>query len=467
LGRVIALEHPEIWGGLIDLDPVPQPGEAEAILEIIRSRGDDDQFALRGAAVYVPRLTPARDPVARPPESLFHARASYLITGGLGALGLRIARWMVDRGARHLTLVGLTGASDSEARASAIRDLERLGAAVEVVQADVADAAQIEPVVRRLCQSAAPLKGIIHAAGVSVPQPVRAINPQTLAGVLRPKVAGSWILHEATKHRALDFFVCFSSAAGIWGTVGGGHYAAANQFLDALTHHRRSLGLPALTLNWARWEGEGMASSSDEVGKFFDQIGLGAMPSARALDLMGSLMQSRAVQKTIAAVDWNIFKPIYEAKRRRPLLDRIHTDAAAVAQSHAGTTSLLQRLEATDESERWPLLLAHIQQEVSNVLGFSESEQPALDEGFFKLGMDSLTSVELKTRLEAALARPLPPTLAFEHSTIESLARHLYSEIFGAPSSESESLAALEQLSDEEAQAEFIAELASLKREMQ
>jgi acyl transferase domain-containing protein len=468
LGRVIALEHPEIWGGLIDLDPTPHPGEGEAILQIVRSGGEEDQFALRSGAVYVPRLTPSRDTITRPPEALFDGHASYLVTGGLGALGLRIARWMVERGARHLTLLGLTGASDSETRAAAVRDLRRLGAAIEVVQADVADAAQIVPVIRRVSNAAVPLKGIIHAAGVSVPQPIRAIDTDTLRSVLRPKVVGSWILHEATKDQELDFFVCFSSAAGIWGTAGGGHYAAANQFLDALTHHRRAVGLPALTLNWARWEGEGMASCSDEVGKFFDQIGLGAMPSSRALDLMGTIMKSGATQRTIAAVDWNIFKPIYTAKRRRPLLDRIQTKAAAESRKRGDSTSLLARLDAAPEKERWGLLLAHIQQEVSNVLGFSPGEQPTLDEGFFQMGMDSLTSVELKTRLEAVLARPLPPTLAFEHSTILSLARHLYHEIFGAsPGPESDDIAALDRLSDEEARAEFIAELASLKRELQ
>jgi acyl carrier protein len=141
--------------------------------------------------------------------------------------------------------------------------------------------------------------------------------------------------------------------------------------------------------------------------------------------------------------------------------------ATAGTEAHADNARLLRDLEAATEEDRWNLLLTRMQQEVASVLGFGAGEQPALDEGFFKLGMDSLTSVELKTRLEAALGRALPPTLAFEYSTIESLARHLYSELFGTTPAENAGLAELEQLSEEDAHAELLAELASLKRELQ
>jgi len=469
LGRVIGLEHPEIWGGLIDLDPTPYSGEAADILDIIRSVSDDDQFALRAGVAYVPRLVASSDLVRRPDGRLFRSNASYLITGGLGSLGLQIAGWMVRHGARHLILLGLTGAADRDSRGAAIRDLERLGAEVEVVQADVADADRIIPVVHRLLDASIPLKGIIHAAGVSAPQAIRDIDEETLHLILRPKIAGSWLLHQATKDRPLDFFVCFSSAAAIWGTAGGGHYAAANHFMDALAQHRAALGLPSLSVNWARWEGEGMASSSHEVGEFFDKIGLGAMPATQALDLMGFLIQSGSVQKTVAAVDWNIFRPVYEARRRRPLIGKIPISVPLQSEQSSQPGSLLDRLQSSPAPERWSLLLSFIRQQVSSVLGFVPGEEPALDQGFFKMGLDSLTSVELKTRLEAALGRRLPPTLAFEYSTIESLARYLYSEIFGGEpfpdkvTSESE----LEDLSEEDAQAVLLAELAVLKRELQ
>ncbi len=469
LGRVIGLEHPEIWGGLIDLDPAPYPGEAADILDIVRSVSDEDQFALRAGVAYVPRLVPSSDSVTHLAGRLFRSNASYLITGGLGSLGLQIAGWMVRHGARHLILLGLTGAADRDSRGAAIRELERLGAEVEVVQADVADPGRIIPEVRRLLDASIPLKGIIHAAGVSVPQAIRDIDEETLHLILRPKIAGSWLLHQATKDRPLDFFVCFSSAAAIWGTAGGGHYAAANHFMDALAQHRAALGLPVLSVNWARWEGEGMASSSDEVGEFFDKIGLGAMPATQALDLMGFLMQSGSVQKTVAAVDWNIFRPVYEARRRRPLIGKIPISAPLQPEERSQPGALLDRLQSTPAPERWPLLLSFIRQQVSSVLGFASGEEPALDQGFFKMGLDSLTSVELKTRLEAALARRLLPTLAFEYSTIESLARHLYSEIFGgAPFPETATAESeLENLSEEDAEAALLAELAILKRELQ
>jgi len=488
LGRVIALEHPEIWGGLIDLDPETAPDEATAILDLVQSSSGEDQIAIRRGENYVARLIPGKDIFTPPAKPRFKAEATYLITGGLGVLGLRIARWMVEHGARHLALLGIVGlperarwadlahGSESWKRAAAVQELEHLGARIQVIESDVSDEKRVVPIVQALVDADPPLKGIIHAAGIFPPLTVQSLDLEALRSVFRPKVAGGWILHQATKNTNLDFFVSFSSAAAIWGTRGGAHYAAANHFLDALAQYRHALSLPALSINWARWEG-GMASG--EVERFFDLIGLSAMQSPQALDVMGDLMQAGVVQKTVAAVDWNVFKPIYEAKRRRPLLEQIQAAGKSVADRPSGSPSMIRRFEQTSPGDRWDMMLSHVKTEVAKVLGFGPGEEPALDEGFFKMGMDSLTSVELRTRLEATLGRSLPATLAFEHSTVETLARHLYSELFGnepeiSPiqadvdgNSTATLLAGLEQLSEDAARTELLEELANLKRDLQ
>jgi acyl transferase domain-containing protein/acyl carrier protein len=419
LGRVVALEHPELWGGLVDLDP-RDPVDAGRLLAEVWDPDAEDQVALRGGVRHVARLE--RSGVDLGQELRLNGEASYLVTGGLGGLGLRVARWMVDRGARRMFLVGRRAAG--EGARQAVEELERLGARVEVLTGDASDAERMRWVIET-AGSEAPLKGVVHAAGVLNPCDLEEIGQEQLIAAFRPKVMGGWVLHELTRQLALDFFVLFSSAAGIWGSRGAGHYAAANQFLDALAAYRRDKGLPALSVAWGPWGGGGMAT--EESQRWLEQRGVRALSPPGGVEVLGRLLGTGLAQATVAAVDWATFRPLWEARTGRRLLERIELPPA----SAHGIPAITRLLNETSPHARWEALLAHVRDRVVEVLGLDPSRIPDPHRGLHAMGMDSLMAIELKNRLQSAVGRPLPSTLTFEYPTIEALAGYVAAEVFG------------------------------------
>jgi acyl transferase domain-containing protein/trans-aconitate methyltransferase/acyl carrier protein len=454
LGRAIALEHPELWGGLIDLEEAAN-GAAEAS-QLWQEAGNDDpdaedQIAFRDDQRYVPRLvrgaSDSRDREAQiawsaSKSAIFAPGGAYLITGGLGKLGLVVAHWMAERGARHLVLVsrrrlpeGSTRANlakegDAYEAALRIRSIENLGCTVTVVSGDVSDFATMSELFAKFGHSMPSLRGVIHAAGVFNFHPLTEIDIDVLRTCLRPKIIGAWVLHKLTEHESLDFFVAFSSGASVWSAKGLAHYAASNQLLDVIAHHRRAMGLPALAINWGWWAGGGTSAESE---RYFAQVGLKRMPTAEALEILGRLLQTNATQVTVAACDWSMLRPIYEAKRRRRFLDKIVPGERVATGSQPSETNrnFLDRLLKTASSDRWHWLRAHVEEEVAKVLGFSRAQSLDRHQGFFKMGMDSIMAVQLRSQLSADLGCSLPPTLAFEYPTIEALAVYLGQEVLG------------------------------------
>jgi myxalamid-type polyketide synthase MxaE and MxaD len=433
---VIALEHPELWGGLIDLDPSAPVDAALVAAEIGRAEGED-QIGYRQGRRYVARLK--RSPYALD-ESGFTAldpEGAYLVTGGLGGLGLELAHWLADRGARHLVLTSRSGLparttwgevsspSSTAQRIAAVQALEALGLEVTVAQADAADAGQMAALLARLAQMQRPLRGIVHAAGTLAVRPVAELDAAALREAMHAKVEGGWVLHQLTQKMPLDFLVFFSSGAAIWGSAGMAAYAAANHFLDVLAHHRRQLGLPALSVNWGWWADGGITGA--QVEQFFAQVGLRPMPAGPALAALEGLLAAGAVQKVVAAVDWEVFKPVYEAKRRRPLLDEFKVRQASAPEAPA--ERFVQRLKAAAAAEQRGLLLAHVREAVARVLGFDAADQLDVQQGFFKLGMDSIMTVQLRKRLESSLDCSLPSTIAFEYPSVQRLAGYLATHV--------------------------------------
>ncbi|HEX8969312.1 MAG TPA: SDR family NAD(P)-dependent oxidoreductase, partial [Chloroflexota bacterium] len=455
LARTVGLEHPELWGGVVDLDPASASlaDDAAALLSALEAGDDEDQVAIRSGQRMVARLVRAELPSAE--RFRWRADATYLITGGLGSLGLLLARWMVDNGARHLVLTsrrGLPPASASNdpaaaAQIEAVDQLERLGARVTIASVDAADEQRMAALLTQLeTDSAAPLRGVIHLAGVSELQPLRTLTLDAFQAVLRPKVSGAWVLHELTRHLDLDVFVLFSSAASVWGSRDAAHYVTGNHFLDSLAHHRRAIGLPAVAVNWGWWAGSAMVPP--ELQRYFAQLGLGVLTPEQGLHALGCVMNANVVQRTVADVDWHRFKPIYAAKRRRPFLDDIEARGPGlIAADSAESGALVRELSELPPAARWQRLTSHMQAEVCRVMGIDPSDPPPLSQGFFNLGMDSLMSVDLTSRLEVTLGQSLPSTLAFECPTIESLCRYLAANILDVPldqPSTSDGLAVLE-----------------------
>jgi acyl transferase domain-containing protein len=428
-GRAFALEHPDAWGGLADLDRGSPLGAAARLFEEITAPDGEDQVVFRGEERRVARLV--RVPVREVAPTKIVRDGSYLITGGLGALGLHVARWMAQQGARHLVLtsrVGLdqphgengSGGKGGSTRVEAVRALEALGVSVTVVVADASDAAAMAGVFHSFGRALPPLRGIVHAAGLMSARTIADLEPATLLQVMRPKVTGAWILHQLSRELELDFFVLFSSVSALLGSRGLAHYAAANEFLDGLAQHRRSLGLPAVALDWGPWAGEGMASGRD-IGRLGPML-MQPLDVAEGVGAMGALLGGPSARVSVAKVDWSLFKPVYQGKNGRHLLDEIEGGAGTEEGSPAKETPLRRRLREAAPGERGGLVTGRVAEEVARTLGFDSPDTIDHRQGFFKLGMDSIMTVRLGNSLEASLGCRLPPTVAFEYPTVEALA---------------------------------------------
>jgi thioester reductase-like protein len=399
LGKVMAIEHPELWGGMIDFS---KSNVDQLRSELIDSQGED-HLALHQGKRFAGRLMPR----SLPPSKKITLDGSYLITGGLGALGLQVARSLIQQGANQLVLVSRRPPS-----AIAQQQIDKLNANITIAQADVADEAEMA----RLINAIPTLRGVIHAAGSTNFKVLRDLTPDAMNAVLRPKVLGGWVLHRLTRSLDLDFFINFSSITSIFGSKGQAHYAAANHFLDGLAHYRRSIGLPALSINWSFWDGAGMASEELQTAAL-KQLGLEALPPQTAIAAFNHLLGGDCAQITVANVNWTKFKEVFELQGKRSLLEKLG-QTTAIAKSE-----LLQNIEAAASPDRYSLLLTALRTEVAQVLKLPELPDP--QRGLFELGMDSLMAVVLVNSIRTQLQTDLPITDLMEASSIEAIAQIL------------------------------------------
>ncbi|MCB9450592.1 MAG: SDR family NAD(P)-dependent oxidoreductase [Anaerolineaceae bacterium] len=431
LGRVIALEHPHIWGGLVDIDL-----DVTGLLTEMLNPDGEDQVVWRDGLRRVARLT--RSGKVTPQPIALRPDATYLITGALGGLGLNVARWMAEQGAGHLVLTSRTGLPDRAAwdtlpadsrgfaQVAAIREIEATGTTVQVVAVDVADEAAMTRLFEQFGQTMPPLRGIIHAAADQDSHAITDLDAERLAAMFRPKVAGTWVLHRLTQALELDFWVLYSSTTALWGSMQLAHYAAANAFLDGFAHYRQHLGLPAISINWGTWDVMRVASAVDQ--EFVLQTGLEQMPSEQALQIMGDFLGAHdRPQIAVAAVEWDRLKAIYESRRQRPFLELVSSQRqpARTAQSAAKASDLRERLAAASADKHRDILVEHVRLAAAHVLRIADAETIDIQQGLFDMGMDSLMSVELKSRLETDVEQSLPSTLTFNYPTVEELAEYL------------------------------------------
>jgi len=421
LTKSIVAEYPGYRGGLLDLDPASPDGVEELIPELLGHEGEE-QVAIRRGQRYVARLSRA---TISKWGSTFACRpdASYLITGGTGALGVQVAVWMAGLGARRLVLLGRRGVVPEPAE----RVLDRLrndGVEIEIVRADVTYQAEMRPVLSAMARGGRLLRGIVHAAGIRGHAKLSELDAEALREVLRPKVTGTWSLHRLTESLHLDFFVCFSSIASVWGAAGQAHYAAANRFLDACAHYRRARGLPALTVNWGPWCGGGMATEA--FARLMRELGIDRIEPRWGVVALNRLMSSGVPQALVARVDWSKFAAIYQARGERKFLAKVIPAAAANAPYAQPVSSMvLDQLRGALPVERMALLKAHLRKELAEIMGLSPRAFGNTETGFFEMGMDSMMAVELKNRLERGLRLSFPATLAFDFPTVEVLAAHI------------------------------------------
>jgi microcystin synthetase protein McyG len=420
VGRSFSLEQPGRWGGLIDL-PAEAEREvlAETLLAAIDAGDSETESAYRDGLRYVPRLRPAPAPVAA--ATTFRPDATYLITGGFGGLGQRVALWMAARGARHIALLSRRAEPDMEV----IRTIEALGARVIPLSGDVADVAAMAALLTRLGTEAPPLRGIIHAAVDTSAAPVDRLTPEMVRRMLWAKIEGTVALEQVTRAMALDFTVLFSSTAALLGSAELAHYAAANLFLDATAQAQNRPGRRVLAVNWGAWDEIRMASA--EARSSFRESGLLSMPTDWALDALGRLLPAGGAQAIAARIDWTLYKPLLESHGARPILSEVglapQRAEAPKAQSAASDakSSLLDRLAAAPPAARRALVQSFVVTAAAAVLGTEErAVKPELD--LFEIGMDSLMAITLRRRLEAGVGKALPSNIIFNNPRVEVLA---------------------------------------------
>ena len=351
---------------------------------------------------------------------------SYLVTGGLGGIGVAVAGWLAERGAGAIVLNGRRP-PDPEV-ADAIEALRRQGATVQVELADVTDAAALDAMLARMDADLPPLAGVIHSVGVLADATIGNQTWENFETVLWPKMLGAWHLHRATAGRDLDMFVLFSSVAGVLGNPGQANHAAANAFLDQLAAHRRALGLPGQAIAWGAWSEIGEAEEQRErMTRRSASGGIEWITPQQGLRAFDRLVREDATTSVVLARDWVAFGESLE--NRPPLLEDVLSDGADEGDGAASAEDLLSQLRLAPAATREEVLASYLQGEVKAVLRLPTAPAPAV--GFFDLGMDSLMAVELRNRLNRAFAGAYTAsnTVVFDYPDIAALAGHLASEL--------------------------------------
>ena len=435
---------------MIDLDPNGKVADVAGWLgDEITAPDGERQIAYRGGQRYAARLVPkpARETAAA--SWRWRADASYLITGGLGDLGLLVARWMVSQGARQLILVGRsempprthwdTVAKENPrlaAQVNAIRELEHAGARVLVVAADVSQpSALVDLLSRAEAEGWPPVRGVVHAAGVVDVQQLMDLEIPKLQNVLLPKVAGTWFLHKAFAGIALDFFVNFSSGASLLGSPLLASYAAANAFLDAIAHHRRATGQAALTVNWGFWDEVGMvARSQREIGRGFAPQGMYSFSPQQGLAALAQLLREGAIQTAVIPADW----PEWWQFHPRAAQSSLFADLLQIETGMEGDDSAQQLAEeptisraavrAASESERPQIIEEFLKEQLSRVLRIS-SDELNVHQPLNNLGIDSLMAVELRNHVQASLDIVIPVAQLLQDPSIAQLAQNILEQL--------------------------------------
>ncbi|OBK45113.1 type I polyketide synthase [Mycobacterium sp. 1081908.1] len=431
-GRAAALEHPRLWGGLADLAGGGADQWSALVDQLVAAPAGEDQFALRDQAVYVPRLSRRSGQPAGTPLAL-RDDATYLVTGGLGAIGLEVSEYLAAHGARHLVLTSRRAPSEAaQQRIDAIR--EQTGAEVRVITADVSNPHDVAHVLATLRADLPPLAGVVHAAGEISTTPLQSLDDAEVDRVFAGKVWGAWNLSEATADLKLDFFLSTSSIAGVWGAGGQTAYSAANAFLDGLAWRLREQGVPGVSVNFGPWSNAGMA---DEAARAeLDKRGVRPLSPADALAGMAELIASSAngaSHGVVARIDWAKFLPLYQMAGKRAFFTQLQrevpAEAAGAEQAAAsGTTQLVDRLTAAPVQQRKKLVVDYLRDAVADVTRIDPAEIRE-EAGLFDLGMDSLMAVELRRRLERAVGAELPSTLAMDYPRITDVANFLVNDV--------------------------------------
>ncbi|MDQ0957045.1 acyl transferase domain-containing protein/acyl carrier protein [Streptomyces sp. B4I13] len=432
LGRSAALEHPKRWGGLVDLPQAGANGLTALLLDAVTAGVAEDQVALRDGRTYGRRLVHAATR-GKPAPREWRPRGTVLVTGGTGALGAHVARWLAIRGAEHLVLTGRRG--DGSHIAGLRDELARHGTRITVAACDTADRQALADLVDGLAGSGSPVRSVVHAAGVSVLGPITETDVDDLAATLSGKVLGAAHLDEVLDTAELDAVVYFSSISGTWGVADHAAYGAANAILDARAERRRADGAPVLSVAWGPWAGGGMIAES--VQNDLRRRGVPVIEPATAITGLQQALDHEDTVVAVADVDWRRFAEVFTSVRGSALLSELSpsgaetTETAPGAARGDGVSAALREMADLEPERRTAALRALIGTHVAAALGHADPEAVSVDAAFKELGFDSLTAVALRDRVHRATGLKLPTTVVFDHPSISALAACVDDLAFG------------------------------------
>ncbi|MGX1667847.1 type I polyketide synthase, partial [Streptomyces sp. NPDC055366] len=417
-GRVVALEHPERWGGLVDLPATLDERSGARLAGVLSGTQGEDQVALRASGVYGRRLLPVSS--ARLGD--WDPTGTVLVTGGTGSLGGHVARWLVAKGAEHLLLTSRRGL-EAEGAKELHAELTALGARVTIAACDVADRDALADLLASV-PAELPLTAVVHAAGTLDDGVLSALTPERLDGVLRPKAGAAANLDELTRDLDLSAFVMFSSVSGTFGAAAQGNYAAANAYLDALAEQRVAAGLPATAVAWGPWGGGGMADG--QLGEQLRRRGLAPLEPEQAVAALDRAVRQGEPTALVADVDWGVFAPAFTSVRPSPLLQDLPGVHSAQGSADApAPVDMAAKLTALSGPERERAVLDLVRDAAAAVLGHEGTKLVEPGRAFQELGFDSLTAVEFRNLLNVTTGLSLPATLVFDFPTPSALAAHV------------------------------------------
>ena len=422
LGKAISFEFPELKCTRIDLDPFQSNAETVPLLfKQISIDDNEDQIALRSGVRFVLRLSPFTLGVSSNSPVLLRDDCTYLVTGGLGALGLATAKWMAKRGARHLILLGRS--EPDLAAITVVDQIRKQGVEVVIEQADVSNRSQLEYVFEKMERNMPVLRGIIHAAGVLDDCSILNLNSVRMKNVMAPKVDGTWNLHHASLNLPLDFFILYSSAVSVLGSPGQGNYAAASSFLDAMAYYRRNLGLSAISINWGPWAEIGLAAAATE--KLMEQNAstqhlIKVIKVEQGLEVLEQLFNESIPQVLVLPFDLKNLIELYPTAAGMPFLAEVGGCDTYITRLYSRPKLRQEYVAPRNEIE---LKLAELWRQTLHI------DQVGIHDSFFELGGDSVLAAQILTLAQKTFGIRINPQDAFQAFNIKRLAEMLEAEI--------------------------------------
>jgi phthiocerol/phenolphthiocerol synthesis type-I polyketide synthase B len=421
LGRTLALEHPEIWGGVIDVDEsVPTALAARYVVDEANSGDAEDQVVYRAGIRRVPRLQRGYPPPATSGE--FDKDGSHLVIGATGNVGPLLVRQLADMGAATIVAVSRNpGSRLDELSAS----LSANGTTLVTVAADAADEAAMSALFDRFGTDLPPLAGVYLAAFGGGPVTLRDMTDDDVTAMFRPKLDVVSLLHELSLPHPVRQFVLFSSISGVTGSRWLAHYAATTTFLDTFAYARRAAGLPATAINWGLWKSLTDTQSDEERQVTLDS-GLEPMADDVAIQAVASLTGRHApVRSTIVAADWSRLATAYRTRAALHIVDDLLPTDSDSDNSSTFRTEFREALRDCEPTRRRDLLVDHLTVQVAAAMGLASPQLLDPSAGFFQSGMDSLMTVTLRRSLSESLGEVLPAAVVFDYPTVEALAGYL------------------------------------------